>query len=74
MSPDDAAARLLAADALLVALRASLSDVVSSKLFDYCALGRPVIVAADGETQAACRGSGASRPAGGPGGARRRRS
>jgi glycosyltransferase involved in cell wall biosynthesis len=57
MPPDDAADRLLAADALLVALRASLDDVVSSKLFDYCALGRPVIVAATGETRRLAEGA-----------------
>ncbi|GIK78211.1 MAG: glycosyltransferase WbuB [Acidobacteria bacterium] len=57
MSPDAAAERLLAADALLVALRASLDDVVSSKLFDYCALGRPVIVAATGETRRLAEGA-----------------
>jgi glycosyltransferase involved in cell wall biosynthesis len=57
MTPDDAADRLLAADALLVALRASLDDVISSKLFDYCALGRPVIVAATGETRRLAEGA-----------------
>jgi glycosyltransferase involved in cell wall biosynthesis len=57
MPPDAAADRLLAADALLVALRASLDDVVSSKLFDYCALGRPVIVAATGETRRLAEGA-----------------
>ena len=67
MSPDDAAARLLAADALLVALRASLSDVVSSKLFDYCALGRPVIVAADGETRRLAEGAALLAPPEDPG-------
>lgn len=62
MSPDDAAAHLLAADALLVALRASLTDVVSSKLFDYCALGRPVIVAAAGETRRLAEGAALLAP------------
>lgn len=57
MGPDEAAARLRAADALLVALRASLTDVISSKLFDYCAMGRPVIVAAAGETRALGEGA-----------------
>lgn len=51
MKPEDAAMRLRAADSLLVSLRASLPDVLSSKLFDYCALGRPVIVSACGETR-----------------------
>ena len=68
MSPDDAGDHLRAADALLVALRASLTDVISSKLFDYCAMKRPVIVAADGETEALGRGSGVDRPAGEPAG------
>ena len=62
MSPDDAADRLLAADALLVALRASLDDVISSKLFDYCALGRPVVVAADGETRRLAEGAAVLAP------------
>jgi len=62
MSPDDAADRLLVADALLVALRASLDDVVSSKLFDYCALGRPVIVAAAGETSRLADGAALLAP------------
>lgn len=57
MSPDDAADHLLAADALLVALRASLDDVISSKLFDYCALGRPLVVAANGETRRLAEGA-----------------
>lgn len=51
MAPEDAARHLRAADALLVSLHASLTDVLSSKLFDYCAIGRPVIVAAAGETR-----------------------
>jgi glycosyltransferase involved in cell wall biosynthesis len=62
MSPDDAADRLLAADCLLVALRASLDDVISSKLFDYCALGRPVIVAAAGETRRLADGAAVLAP------------
>lgn len=57
MPPDDAAAYLRASDALLVALRASLTDVVSSKLFDYCAIGRPVIVATAGETTRLAEGA-----------------
>lgn len=51
MPPEAAAAHLRAADALLVSLQPSLADVLSSKLFDYCAIGRPVIVAAAGETR-----------------------
>jgi len=67
MSPDAAADRLLAADCLLVALRASLDDVISSKLFDYCALGRPVIVAADGETRRLAEGAALLAPPEDPG-------
>ena len=62
MSPDDAGAHLRAADALLVALRASLTDVISSKLFDYCAMRRPVIVAADGETRRLAEGAALIAP------------
>lgn len=62
MSPDAAADRLLAADALLVALRSSLDDVISSKLFDYCALGKPVIVAATGETRRLADGAALLAP------------
>lgn len=51
MTPSDAASSLRACDALLVSLDPSLADVLSSKLFDYCAIGRPVIVAAHGETR-----------------------
>lgn len=51
MEPELAASHLRAADALVVSLRRSLPDVLSSKLFDYCAVGRPLIVAAPGETR-----------------------
>lgn len=51
MEPDRAAAHLSACDALVVSLRRSLPDVLSSKLFDYCALGKPLIVSAAGETR-----------------------
>ena len=51
--PDDAPttrrAHLRASDALLVPHRRELTKVVTSKLFDFCAVGRPVILAADGE-------------------------
>lgn len=60
MAPEDAAAHLRSADALLVSLHASLSDVLSSKLFDYCAIGRPVIVAAVGETRRVVEEAGAA--------------
>lgn len=51
VQPAEAARQLRAADALLVSLDAQpeLAKFVPSKLFDYCALGRPVIVAASGE-------------------------
>jgi len=54
LQPPEEAARLLrASDALLVPLadRPELSKYVPSKLFDCCALGRPVLVAAAGEPQ-----------------------
>lgn len=50
MPADQAALHLRASDALLVPQQPSLGDFVPSKLFDCCAVGRPVIVAADGET------------------------
>ena len=49
MSPGDAGRHLRASDALLVPHRAQLTKVVTSKLFDFCAVGRPVVLAADGE-------------------------
>jgi colanic acid biosynthesis glycosyl transferase WcaI len=51
VQPDVAARLLRAADALLVPLdaRPALRKFVPSKLFDYAALGRPVIVSAAGE-------------------------
>jgi colanic acid biosynthesis glycosyl transferase WcaI len=49
MPPEEAARHLRAADALLVPHRQALDKVVTSKLFDCCAVGRPVIVAAEGE-------------------------
>lgn len=60
MTPRSAAAHLGAADALLVSLDSSLTDVLSSKLFDYCATGRPVIVAAEGETRRVVEAAGAA--------------
>jgi glycosyltransferase involved in cell wall biosynthesis len=59
-----------AADALLVSLGAEpeLAKFVPSKLFDCCALGRPVIVAAVGEAPkiAAEAGAGLTIPPGDP--------
>jgi glycosyltransferase involved in cell wall biosynthesis len=71
MEPARAAATLRACDALLVPLADSpeLTKFVPSKLFDYTALGRPVIVAAAGEPQrlAAEAGAGLAVPPGDPG-------
>ena len=51
VQPEVAAGLLRAADALLVSLGTApeLAKFVPSKLFDCCALGRPVILAASGE-------------------------
>jgi colanic acid biosynthesis glycosyl transferase WcaI len=49
MPSENAARHLRAADALLVPHKRILDKVVTSKLFDCCAVGRPVIVAAEGE-------------------------
>jgi glycosyltransferase involved in cell wall biosynthesis len=51
VQPAEAALQMRAADALLVSLDAQpeLAKFVPSKLFDCCALGRPVILAASGE-------------------------
>ena len=50
------------ADALLVSLSADpmLSTFVPSKLFDFCALGRPVVLAAAGEPQRLAGEAGAA--------------
>ncbi len=50
--PAQAARIMRASDAVLVSLASlpELRDYVPSKLFDACAVGRPVIVAADGES------------------------
>jgi glycosyltransferase involved in cell wall biosynthesis len=52
VQPDRAAMLMRAADAQLVsrAPTPGLSGMVLSKLYDACAVGRPVIVAAEGET------------------------
>ncbi len=51
--PAGAARYLRASDASLVPLaaRAEMAKVIPSKLFDCCAVGRPVILAADGEAK-----------------------
>jgi glycosyltransferase involved in cell wall biosynthesis len=61
MPPAEAAAVLRACDALLVPLanRPELAMFVPSKLFDCCALAKPVIVAAAGEPQRLAGASGA---------------
>lgn len=53
VAPEAAIHYLRASDALLVSLAAKpeLASFVPSKLFDFCAVGRPVIVAAAGEPQ-----------------------
>lgn len=55
---------LLSADALLVSLSADpvFTSFVPSKLFDFCAIGRPVILAADGESLRLIRETGAAMP------------
>jgi colanic acid biosynthesis glycosyl transferase WcaI len=63
--PREPAAELLrASDALLVSLSADpvLESFVPSKLFDFCALGRPVLVAANGEPQRLIRATEAAVP------------
>ncbi len=69
MDPRELAGVLRACDALLVSQRADLPKVVSSKLFDCCALGRPVISVAEGEMQRLVSDAGAALtvPAGDPG-------
>jgi glycosyltransferase involved in cell wall biosynthesis len=61
---EGAAALLRASDALLVSLAPDpvLASFVPSKLFDCCATGRPVIVAAAGEPQRLSGASGAALP------------
>jgi glycosyltransferase involved in cell wall biosynthesis len=62
MQPADAARYLRASDALLVPLgnRPALAKFVPSKLFDCCAVGRPVIVSAQGEAPRLAREAGAA--------------
>jgi glycosyltransferase involved in cell wall biosynthesis len=64
VQPDVAARYLRASDANLVSLGAQpeLSKFVPSKLFDYCALGRPVILAAAGEPQRLAAAADAAIP------------
>ena len=62
VQPERAAPMLRAADALLVSLadQPELAKFVPSKLFDYCALGRPVIIAAAGEAPRLADADGAA--------------
>lgn len=64
VSPEEAAQRLRASDAILVSLGAdpALSKFVPSKMFDGCAVGRPVILAATGESQRLAETAGAVLP------------
>ena len=62
VQPEEAAAQMRAADALLVSLAAQpeLAKFVPSKLFDCCAVGRPVVLAAVGEAPRLPREAGAA--------------
>jgi len=64
VQPHEAAIQMRAADALLVSLGAepALAKFVPSKLFDCCALGRPVILAASGEAPRLAAASQAALP------------
>jgi glycosyltransferase involved in cell wall biosynthesis len=62
VAPAEALKYLRASDALLVPLAPDpvLASFVPSKLFDFCAVGRPVIVAAAGEAQRLAVAGGAA--------------
>ena len=64
VAPEVARAHLRASDCLLVPLAADpiLSSFVPSKLFDFCATGRPVILAAAGEPARLASARGAALP------------
>jgi glycosyltransferase involved in cell wall biosynthesis len=64
VEPTVALRYLRASDALLVPLARdpALSAFVPSKLFDFCATGRPVVVAAAGEPQRLVGETGAGTP------------
>ncbi|MGH2986248.1 MAG: glycosyltransferase family 4 protein [Solirubrobacterales bacterium] len=51
---------LRASDALLAIQRGALTKVVSSKLYDYCAVGRPVLAVAEGEMRRLVEARGAA--------------
>lgn len=62
VTPQLALRHLRCSDALLVplALDPTLADFVPSKLYDFCAVGRPVILAAAGESSRLVSGDGAA--------------
>lgn len=61
---EQAARHLRASDVLLVSLSAApaLRTFVPSKLFDFCAVGRPVVLAAEGEARRLAQAAGATLP------------
>jgi glycosyltransferase involved in cell wall biosynthesis len=60
--PEEATRYLRASDCLIVSLAADpgLAPFVPSKLFDYCAVGRPVVLAAAGESARLAEAAGAA--------------
>jgi len=60
--PEEVVAYLRASDALVVPLAASkaLTKFVPSKLYDFCAVGRPVVIVAAGEAVALATGADAA--------------
>jgi glycosyltransferase involved in cell wall biosynthesis len=68
VEPQEAARLLRASDALLVQLadQPALRDFVPSKLYDCCAVGRPVVVAAAGEATRLAEGAAVGVPPGDP--------
>jgi glycosyltransferase involved in cell wall biosynthesis len=58
--PERAARMLRASDALLVSLAPGFEGFVPSKLFDCCAVGKPVVLAAAGEAADLANGSEAA--------------
>jgi len=62
MPADAVRGHLRSADALLVIQRGDLRKVVSSKLFDCCAIARPVIAVAEGEMIEMVRDADAAVP------------
>ena len=64
VAPELALRHLRASDALLVSLAPdpALADFVPSKLYDFCAVARPVVVAAAGEPTRLVKAAGAGLP------------